>query len=116
MCRGWHAALAAAPELVLTVRLSCVYDADEDSAAMRAQDRHMDSFPHNYINGCPKLRAAMDQLQALSPRTLAVGLQGFDWSLQASCMCLRGCVAASRMGGSSVIARCLLDRHHVIAV
>lgn len=79
--RSWHAALAAAPELVPTARLSCIYDEEEDEAPFRGCNMNGMPFPQCYLDGCPKLRAALGQLRRLSPRTLRVRLEGFDWSL-----------------------------------
>lgn len=71
--RGWHAALVAAPELVPTACLSCMYDYAADGRL-----RLYSCGTH------PKLIAALGEVQSLSPRTLSVRLEGFDWCLVSS--------------------------------
>ena len=94
--RGWHTALAAALALVPTALLSCVLDAedeDEDEedvgmgGTMPGKGGPM-PCPACTHTACGTLRAAMEQLHQLSPRTLRVRLEGFDWSLvRGSCAC-----------------------------
>lgn len=81
MSRSWHAVLAAAAELVPTARLSCIYEVEDEQEEAVGQMGGALPCPACSHNACGKLRAATEQLQLLSPRTLRVRLEGFDWSL-----------------------------------
>ena len=81
MSRSWHAALTAAPELVPTARLSCLFDVETDAMFDYRGEHGTGPSPAAYFSCCPKLRRAMAALQRLSPRTLRVRLEGFDWYL-----------------------------------
>ncbi|PRW45711.1 small GTP-binding [Chlorella sorokiniana] len=84
VCRSWHATLVAAPELTPTACLRCVYG-DEADAAFYEEAAGLTSLPCWQCSHavCGQLRAGMDDLAQLSPRTLSVCLEGYDWCLTA---------------------------------
>ena len=78
--RGWHDMLAAAPELVPTVRLSCVWGEAEHIESMDEVHGTLPCPACSHI-ACAAVRTALERLRGLSPRTLSVRLDGYDWSL-----------------------------------
>ncbi|KAI7842092.1 hypothetical protein COHA_004287 [Chlorella ohadii] len=85
--RGWYAALAAAPALVPLARLSCLLDDpnEEHEPSLRQASRHGQvPCPQCDHAACAKLRTASAQLRRLSPRTLRVRLDGYDWHIDGS--------------------------------
>lgn len=94
MSHGWHAMLAAAPELVPTVRLSFVYDEDLYLQSTIDVSDNKATMPCGGCNHlcCAQLQAALGRLAGISPRALSVSLEGYDWCL-VSCLllCCVGC-------------------------
>ncbi len=98
--RGWHATLAAAPELVPTVHLSCLHREEDDEPRTVATIRRKVPCPQSVQCNhpvCVKLHTALGRLRSLSRRTLRVRLDGYDWTLVSCCKaqllhCLQPCV------------------------
>jgi len=94
--RGWYAALTAAPNLVPTARLSCRLDdpnEEHEPSLRKASRQGLVPCPQCDHAVCAKLRTAVGQLRRLSPRTLRVRLDGYDWHIVSrwvAVMLLRG--------------------------
>lgn len=81
VCVSWHAALAAAPELVPTERFTFYLADDYPDDPLPADLQGDDASVRGYIATRTRLKPVLRQLQGLSPHTLSVHLTGFDWFL-----------------------------------